>query len=69
MGCRAFKGSLDRGSQGEKKVANFGTREHQKVLHSILYSSPSHFPKFIRLSGILVKKLLNLLVQKYCALY
>ena len=55
-------------SQSEKKTYYFGTREHQKVRHSILYSSPSHGPKSIPLSGRLLKKPLNLNIKEYCIL-
>jgi hypothetical protein len=35
-----------RGLSGGAKKSDFCTRERQKVLYSILYSSPSNFPKF-----------------------
>jgi hypothetical protein len=44
---------MDFDSPSEEKVADFGTQEHQKARHSFFYSSPSHLPKLIPLSGML----------------
>jgi hypothetical protein len=40
---------VGKGSQLEKKPTDFGTREHQKVLYSIRYFSPSNLLKSIPL--------------------
>jgi hypothetical protein len=50
-------------------MTDFGTREHQKVIHLIVYSSPSYVPKLTLLSGIVLKKPLVLKVKKYRRIY
>jgi hypothetical protein len=57
------------GSSSEKKVADFGRQEHQKVFHSNLHSLPSSFPKLMPCLNRLLKKLLKLNIPKNIILF